>query len=54
MKAKKAQIPTTIKPLKILEPIILLKAISLFPVNAARILTELLVRSFPLLQSLNQ
>ena len=38
--AKKAQIPTTIKPLKILEPIILLKAISLFPVNAARILTD--------------
>lgn len=52
--AKKAQIPTTIKPLKILEPIILLKAISLFPVNAARILTDASGRSFPLLQSLNQ
>lgn len=51
--AKKAQIPTTIKPLKILEPIILLKAISLFPVNHVYLLM-LLVRSFPLLQSLNQ
>ena len=35
-----AQIPTTISPLKILEPIILLTAISLLPASAALMLTE--------------
>ncbi len=42
-----AQIPTTISPLKILEPIILLTAISLLPASAALMLTEAPGHWFP-------